>query len=667
MRIQIALCLALGTCLVASACTFVGEADYRKRLTEMDDDGDGFAIDGGGDDTQIDCDDANADINPGADEIWYDGIDQNCDGKNDFDQDEDGYYAELPDDDEPDCNDADNLVNPNMPETWYDGIDSDCAGDDDFDQDKDTHCPLGMDAEAGRLCQDCDDDNILIYTGAPDTWYDGIDSDCAGNDDFDADLDGQCNVDHAEAAGQVCEDCDDDNILIYTGAPDTWYDGIDSDCGGANLDFDQDRDGFDCDDDPNVTGDCDGHTGTDCDDTDATTHEGALEQLGDTVDHDCDGDGTRFIVEDLGYAWTNPQSAVLAANDIDVYLSVVTEQVQDNDASNTNYYDTAAALRWSASSLGDGPQELVVWQESSASDPLQIVTPGQGLYLTNARIYGVTGSLFGSQRFLTFSEYTLADQTKVVLSKPHNADEATYCPAQNCPDLNAFSDISLDLDVTNSVIHALGCNHDDSGNVQYLRINSVERQIGTLDPSNPSGLHDVGARPSSCQLTVQSGTTGGVILADETQGGSLTEWSFELGSSVGFNPSVLSVDGTLTVDDISRYADFSGGTTHIVVSTTTSRIYVMQGGIQQIIFPASGNAPIQATAAQDSTGQIYVVWTEQNGQVGLAWGDMSGFFGQASVNATILADEAHIAVPDGTHVLLAILGEGEVHAGIAVQ
>ena len=158
-----------------------------------------------------------------------------------------------------------------------------------------------------------------------------------------------------------------------------------------------------------------------------------------------------------------------------------------------------------------------------------------------------------------------------------------------------------------------------------------------------------------------------MILADETQGGSLTEWSFELGSSVGFNPSVLSVDGTLTVDDISRYADFSGGTTHIVVSTTTSRIYVMQGGIQQIIFPASGNAPIQATAAQDSTGQIYVVWTEQNGQVGLAWGDMSGFFGQASVNATILADEAHIAVPDGTHVLLAILGEGEVHAGIAVQ
>ena len=30
-----------------------------------------------------------------------------------------------------------------------------------------------------------------VYPGAADTWYDGIDSDCAGNGDFDQDGDGQ--------------------------------------------------------------------------------------------------------------------------------------------------------------------------------------------------------------------------------------------------------------------------------------------------------------------------------------------------------------------------------------------------------------------------------------------------------------------------------------------
>jgi len=39
-----------------------------------------------------DCNDRNNTINPRATEFWYDGIDQNCDGLNDYDQDQDGYY-----------------------------------------------------------------------------------------------------------------------------------------------------------------------------------------------------------------------------------------------------------------------------------------------------------------------------------------------------------------------------------------------------------------------------------------------------------------------------------------------------------------------------------------------------------------------------------------------
>ena len=37
-----------------------------------------------------DCDDTDATINTSATEVWYDGVDQDCDGANDYDQDGDG-------------------------------------------------------------------------------------------------------------------------------------------------------------------------------------------------------------------------------------------------------------------------------------------------------------------------------------------------------------------------------------------------------------------------------------------------------------------------------------------------------------------------------------------------------------------------------------------------
>lgn len=49
-----------------------------------DADGDGYG-------SLCDCDDSDPAINPGASEIWYDGIDQNCDGWNDYDSDMDTY------------------------------------------------------------------------------------------------------------------------------------------------------------------------------------------------------------------------------------------------------------------------------------------------------------------------------------------------------------------------------------------------------------------------------------------------------------------------------------------------------------------------------------------------------------------------------------------------
>ena len=87
-----------------------------------DEDGDGWLLSAG------DCDDGDSSVYPGADDSWYDGVDGDCDGADDYDQDLDGWRHEASGDEPADCDDTDPEVHPEADEVPGDGVDSDCDG-----------------------------------------------------------------------------------------------------------------------------------------------------------------------------------------------------------------------------------------------------------------------------------------------------------------------------------------------------------------------------------------------------------------------------------------------------------------------------------------------------------------------------------------------------------
>jgi uncharacterized repeat protein (TIGR01451 family) len=98
-------------------------------VNSFDMDGDGFVL-------WVDCDDLEASINPGAIEMVYNGIDEDCNATTlDDDLDQDGFVLTDDCDDNPATG---GIINPNALEIPYNGIDEDCNAttpDDDLDQD----------------------------------------------------------------------------------------------------------------------------------------------------------------------------------------------------------------------------------------------------------------------------------------------------------------------------------------------------------------------------------------------------------------------------------------------------------------------------------------------------------------------------------------------------
>ncbi len=203
------------------------------------------------------------DVFPGAGDDPNDGVDQDCDD----DLDEDGFAASASEPAQLDCDDADASVNPGAQERC-DGVDQDCDGSVDEevsdapvwyrDADGDTY---GDSAQMVSACaapdgyvadsSDCDDVNAQISPGAVEI-CDGLDNDCdelqddaddsldaasllpwyrdADDDGYGSGADSELRCSPSEGYVEQDGDCDDADDQISPAATEECATGVVEDC-----------------------------------------------------------------------------------------------------------------------------------------------------------------------------------------------------------------------------------------------------------------------------------------------------------------------------------------------------------------------------------------------------------------------------------------------------
>lgn len=344
-----------------------------------------------------DCNDHNAAIHPGVEEVCN-GIDDDCDGVIDEDAQR-TFYADTDGDgfgdagnsilaceapagyvsDNTDCNDNSASVHPGATETCN-GIDDNCDGqideglkltfylDNDFDgygsgDMSITSCAPPEGYVSNNL--DCNDNNPNIHPGAGEI-CNNIDDDCDGLIDegvknvyyADADGDGYGDVANyiqacSQPAGYVINsaDCNDNNASVHPGAAEI-CNGIDDNCNdqideGVQSTFYADADGDGFGDGSMTILACTAPAGyvanaDDCNDTNADVHPGATETC-NGIDDNCDGDideGVQilFFADADGDGYGDPGNAILACSLPTGYVS----NADDCDDTNSAVHPGAA-------------------------------------------------------------------------------------------------------------------------------------------------------------------------------------------------------------------------------------------------------------------------------------------------------------------------------------
>ena len=623
--------------ILLSGCNWISQADIDRRLPDLDNDGDGFA-------EKDDCNDADASINPGAEDLWYDGIDSDCAEDDDYDADLDGV-RDPSGEGGTDCDDSDASIYPGADDSWYDGVDNDCGGEDDYDADFDGY----QDASSPNVSPDaidCDDDDASINPGAQDDWYDGIDNDCGGEDDYDKDGDGYQDISSPDAT-PLTADCDDEDDTIYPTAPDDWYDGIDSDCAGDD-DYDADLDGF-----RHLSS---GDEVIDCDDGDATAYPGNDEDVTDAVDHDCDGGADSFGGVTLDWALDGANSVRFVADADSLYLSIVALEADDGE---TLWNDQGLAFVIPQDDPRATP-ELLNWYASVPDDRGYVFTTGQSILFDDTSLFGAVGYLVigssSTNRYLQIAAYdpTLSDTRKVV---PY--------PYPGGMDAD-FSDIAFGMD-SEGGLHAFGCTRDGGGNLQYMRTTADDLQAGSVIASFVLEGVQLGVCSVYFDNSGFGGTPQGRLGFRDEATGEYVIWSFDptdTPPSVLDDPEDYFVESqrssAYSVVDLEYPRDL-GAFTEVLIDDGVG-VVINQGpssaSVEPVVPPINANAVLH-------DGVWYVAWADTDGAVGLAWGDLAtGLTETAWMSLDFVAEEAVVQITDdGASVVVGALSAEQIAVG----
>ena len=693
--------------IALSGCTYISKADMEAREPGLDNDGDGVVA-------SEDCDDNDDTISPQKAETWYDGIDNDCGEDDDYDADKDGYvptqYAGLqtagvtgtgilpPGD----CADDVADVYPGADDAFYDGVDSDCDGNDDFDADYDgfasrdhAYTVTEFANGTGTLpATDCDDTTDTVNPSIEDTPYNGVDEDCAGNDDYDLDNDGfydssitpvyKPTMYAEETTGLAVEgDCDDDDPSVYTGAPDTFYDGIDHDCMG-NDDFDKDFDGFvqdvhvgqvttyvpgsggldggDCNDDPDLGG--------------ALAYPTATEVLSDDVDHDCDAlsaeVGARTFrmspYDDLEFKEIH--SIHFGENEVGIHLAV------GADESETNENGIIKALAFDPIDPIDSTPTVVTLNEGSASTSNPYTLASSMAFWVDPDVHlSLTGAVWYTAEMRALYMRGFDD----ISGTPTGAAVGPLAEDVDLDGWDQLTDVDLFRD-SFGTFHAVGCDTVTEV-VHYNTATPTSLHLGASDlPSYETVQHTDGFRASACSVFERDeGEV--VILSNRYDGIGEFEPTFTmsvvdpLASTLDMthNPDpaitgIPSPDEALSAAVVTAIvvpAARAPSAVFAVIDSFNNDVLVVNDDFNVIQTMNLGVTPVSLDAVFAPDGTLYLLAVDEAGEGWLSWGALDAELSEPLKLGVTGLTSAAMWIDDATGNILQVAASTEVEGSEA--